>query len=111
VVALDAVVGVLRRVVESGRWQLADDVLERLSSVGHRLLWLAIGVARASEEPAGRQNVTSLRDVHVDHLAVLIHGPVHVPPDTGDLDIGLGRRTSARRLRAGTAGPRRTPVV
>ncbi len=41
------------------------------------------------EELRGSCDVASFRHVHVDDLAVLIHGPVHVAPHTGDLDVGL----------------------
>src|SRR3954451_22057114 len=33
-------------------------------------------------------DVPTPRHVHVDHLAVLVHRPIHIPPDAGDLDIG-----------------------
>ena len=41
------------------------------------------------EESPSCSDVASFRDVHVDDLAVLVHGPIHVPPDTGDFDVGL----------------------
>ena len=34
-------------------------------------------------------SVATSADVHVDDLATLVHGPVHVPPDAGHLDVGL----------------------
>ena len=44
---------------------------------------------RSGEEPASRQDVVLGRDIHVDDLAVLIDGPIHVPPLPGDLHVGL----------------------
>src|SRR5450631_2820881 len=37
----------------------------------------------------------SRRDVHVDHLAVLVDRPVHVAPNAADLHIGLVDEPSA----------------
>ena len=42
-----------------------------------------------SEELSGCADVASLGDVHVDDLAVLVHGPVHLAPDTANLDVGF----------------------
>jgi hypothetical protein len=44
---------------------------------------------RGTERPVRSGKISTLRDVHVDHLAALIHGPEHVPPGAGDLDIAL----------------------
>ena len=41
------------------------------------------------KEPSGCAAVSPRGDVHVDHLAILIHGPVDIPPAAGDLDISL----------------------
>ena len=41
------------------------------------------------EECARRSDVSSLRDVHVDHLPMLVDRPVDEGPDPGDLDVGL----------------------
>jgi len=41
------------------------------------------------EERARGGDVSSLRDVHVDHLTMLVDRPVHVGPDPTDLDVGL----------------------
>ena len=43
----------------------------------------------SGEERARRGDVPTLRHVHVDHLAMLVDRPVDVPPDPGDLDVGL----------------------
>ncbi len=37
----------------------------------------------------GGGDVGSFRDVHVDDLAVLVDGAVHVASDAGDFDVGL----------------------
>jgi hypothetical protein len=44
---------------------------------------------RAGEEPASGGGVPLLGHQHVDDLAVLVDGPVQVPPPGGDLDVGL----------------------
>jgi hypothetical protein len=44
---------------------------------------------RSGEKPAGGHNVAARRDVHVDDLAVLVHGPVDVPPSAGHLHLGF----------------------
>jgi hypothetical protein len=41
------------------------------------------------EEPGRRYEVAALGHVQVDDLAVLVNGAVHVPPETGDSDVGL----------------------
>ncbi len=52
--------------------------LGRLAARQHRL-----------EEPGSGRNVAAFGDVDVDDLPVLVNGPVHVPPHSCDLDIGL----------------------
>ena len=44
-----------------------------------------MGAHRSGEELPGRDDIASFLDVHVDDLVVLIHGPAHATPDTGDL--------------------------
>ena len=44
---------------------------------------------RGFEEAPSGSAVASRRNVHVDDLAVLVDRPIHVAPDTGDLDVGL----------------------
>lgn len=56
------------------------------------------------EEPSGCAAVPPRRDVHVDHLAVLIHGPVDIPPTAGDLDVSLIDLPSGPNPVPGTAG-------
>jgi hypothetical protein len=43
----------------------------------------------AFEEPCRRRDVSPIRHVHVDDLAVLINRAVGLAPHTSDLDIGL----------------------
>jgi hypothetical protein len=33
--------------------------------------------------------VAAYRDEDVDHLAVLVDGPVHIAPDAGNIQVGL----------------------
>src|SRR3954451_22229132 len=44
---------------------------------------------RTGEEPTRRQEIALRRHPHVDDLAGLIHGPVHVTPPAGDPNVGL----------------------
>jgi hypothetical protein len=60
--------------------QLGDDVMERLSHIGHHLLRLPMSAEGSGEEPAGRGKVASSGEVDVDDWAVLMRGPVDVPP-------------------------------
>jgi hypothetical protein len=41
------------------------------------------------KERSCRGQIVPPRDVYVDDLAILIHRPVHIPPNTSHLDIGL----------------------
>jgi len=41
------------------------------------------------EELGGRCEIASLRDEHVDDLAVLVHGSVHVPPHGPTSEVSL----------------------
>ena len=41
------------------------------------------------EEAARRGDIPALGDEYLDDLAVLVHGPIDVPPHSGDLDVGL----------------------
>jgi hypothetical protein len=62
-----------------------DDVRECLGQVSHDLVRLAMGGQRGSKEFAGRGDVAARRHVHVDHLPVLDHGPIDVPPTPATL--------------------------
>jgi hypothetical protein len=44
---------------------------------------------RGLEEVPGCADVSPLGHIHIDDLAVLIHGPAHVPPHAGNLHICL----------------------
>ena len=44
---------------------------------------------RPADEPACRSSVAAGGDEYLDDLAVLVDGPVHVPPDTANLRIRL----------------------
>ena len=80
-------------------------MLQGRGPVGHDLVRLTIRGQRGTEELSGRHDVTPSRHVHVDHLAVLVHCPVDVPPYTGDLSRRSRRLTNGPRPCAGTAGP------
>ena len=77
-------------------------------SAGARSVTTSSGSAwaleRGGEEPPRRGNVATSGDVHVDDLATLVHGPVHVPPDAGHLDIGLVDEPAAANAVPGRAG-------
>ena len=61
----------------------------RRSPVGHDFDRLAVRSQRPGEEPTCRQEVAPGRDIHIDDLPGLIHGPVHIAPSSGDLHVGL----------------------
>ena len=64
-----------------------------------------VGSQCISEELSGCADVASLGDVHVDDLAVLVHGPVHLAPDTADLDVGfVNEPTVTYRMTARPSG-------
>ena len=72
-----------------GRNQLLDHVRQRRRPIGNDLGRVTVNSQGCGEEPAGGGDVASLRDVHVDHLAMLVDRPVEVGLDPGDLDVGL----------------------
>ena len=84
---------------------LGQDVLDsadqHLRLVGVDLLRSGVLSEDAVEEPLGCHAVAAGGEEDVDHLAVLIDGPVHVAPDAGDTDVGFS--TNQR--------PPTTPVV
>jgi len=57
--------------------------------VGDHLRRVAVRGQRSGEERARGGDVSALRQVHVDDLALLVDRPVDVGPDAGDLDVGL----------------------
>ena len=89
VVAFDPVVLVLAGVVQRGRNQVLDHVRQRRRPVGDDLTRVTVDSQGSGEERPRGGDVATLRDVHVDHLAVLVDRPVDVGPDPGDLDVGL----------------------
>ena len=80
---------VLAGVVQCSRNQVLDHVRQSRRPVGDDLGRVAVDGQGSGEEHARRGDVSALRHVHVDHLPVLVHGPIHVPPDPADLDIGF----------------------
>jgi hypothetical protein len=48
-----------------------------------------VNIERRCEEVLRGRRVSACRDVHIDDLAELIDGPIHVPPPAGDGDVGL----------------------
>ncbi len=88
-VGLDAVVRVLLGVMDDVEQQFLDHPEQWSGQIGSDLAGPAVSTQRGLEEPPCRRSVTSLGDVDVDYLAVLVNRAVHVTPDTGDLDVGL----------------------
>jgi len=88
-VAFHPIVPVLKGVVDRGGEQLFDHEPQCGRTVGRHLLRLTLSVEHTGEEPPCSPDISAGRDVHVDHLAVLVDGPVDVTSDAGDLDIGL----------------------
>ena len=102
-VALDAVVRILLRVVKRRRDELIDRSPQSWRSVGHDLHRCVVCVEHSREEPSCRSGVAPRGDVDVDDLAVLVDGAVDVPPPAGDLDVGLVHEPTITN--AVTAGP------
>ena len=89
VVALHAVVRVLLGVVKRLGNQLIDDSKQWCIQIFGDLTRSPMGDQCAFEKPCGRRDVSPIRHVHVDDLAVLINRAVDLAPHTSDLDIGL----------------------
>ena len=89
VVVLDAVIGVLLGVVARVGDQFLDHRDQRRGFVGDDLHGPKMSPERGFEEAPSGRGVASRRDEDVDDLAVLVDRPIHVTPDTSDLDIGL----------------------
>jgi hypothetical protein len=88
-----------------GRQQVGQHRRVDRRGVGHHLDRLRPQrLQGASEEPASRGSVPAGRHQHVDDLPVLVNSPVHVPPDTVDLDIGLVDEPAVTRRVAGEPG-------
>lgn len=80
VVRLGPVVRMLVGVVERRRDQLADRSTQRRRQIGDHDVRRSVGRQRPAEEPLRSPNVSTLRDIHDNDLAVLIESPIHVPP-------------------------------
>ena len=89
VVTLDPIVPMSTGVMHDVGQQVIDDTKQRWRLVRGHLLGPGVVAQDTSEEHPGCGQVTLFRDEHVDHLAVRIDGSVHVPPDAGDLHVGL----------------------
>jgi len=102
VVGFHPVVGVAFDVVPRRRDQFIEHHRVHRRSVGDHLGGTHLQHDhRPPEEPPCRHGVAADADEHVDDLAVLVDGAVHVPPDTVDLDVGLVSEPSvARRMTA-----------
>ncbi len=88
-IALHAVVGELLGVVKRVGDQFIDHSKQRCSQIRCELTRTAMSNQCALEERRSRTDVSPLRDIDVDHLAVLIYGAVDMPPDPANLDVGL----------------------
>jgi len=88
-ITLDTIVGVLLGVVEHIRDQLLDVGLQYLREVGDDLIWFPVGIEGTPEERSGRIHVPSWYDEDIDHLAVLVDGPVDLAPLAGDAHVGF----------------------
>ena len=87
VVALDPVVRVHARVILGVREHILGRTDQRLRLVGGDLLRWGMLTEYAMEEPSRCCPVAAGRDEDVDHLTMLVNGPIHVPPDAGDTDV------------------------
>lgn len=58
-------------------------------TVGDGLRRGAMRPQGAREEVACQGDIPAAGDMHVDDLAMLVHRPVHVPPHSGHLHVGL----------------------
>jgi len=75
--------------VKRGRHQSFDRSPQRGRPVGHDLDRFAVCTERAGEKSSSCPEIASGGDEHVDDLAVLVDGPIHVAPLAGDFDVGL----------------------
>ena len=108
VVALDAVVCIDARVVLRVREHVVDRTDHGLRLVGRDLLRSSVLPEDAVEEPACCGTVATGRDEDVDHLAVLVDGPIDVAPDASDTDVGFVNEPAATDPRVGTVERRRS---
>ena len=64
--------------------------------VGGDILWAVMSLQHCGAERCCRRDVATFRDVHVDHLAVLVDNAVDVLPDAGDFGVGLINEPAVR---------------
>ena len=105
VVAFDAVVCVLVRVVERGGHESFDRRSQRRGPIGHDLCRFTVSAQRGREEPPRRPDITPRRNVDVDDLTALINRSVYIAPPAGDLRWTHRARDGRRRTRAPRCHP------
>jgi hypothetical protein len=88
-VGFDAVVLVLVADMSGRRHELLEHPRVDRRPVGDHLDRRRPETQRPGEELPRSRGVSAGRDKHVNHLAVLIDGPVEIGPAAGDLDVGL----------------------
>ncbi len=76
----DTIVRVLDRGVRRVRNEFIDGLGQRRGPIGDHLALLSVVTDRSGEEPARGDGFATLRDEHVDDLAVVIGGAVDVTP-------------------------------
>ncbi|WUW42988.1 hypothetical protein OG271_15065 [Micromonospora rifamycinica] len=101
VVCLDRIVGMFSEMVPRRRARSSNT----LAKAGSASVTTSVGVtfseSSARWKPPGCGDVPTRRDEHVDDLPMLVHGAVHGPPDTVDLDVGLVHEpTCGRQMRS-----------
>jgi hypothetical protein len=69
--------------------QVVEDAQQRCSQICGDLLRPVTAREHYLEEPCSGIDVAAFRDVHVDDLAVLVNGAIHVPPHTSHPDVGF----------------------
>ncbi len=89
VITLAPVVLILPGVMEGRRDQLVDHMGECRCAVGDHLDRQPMRGQRGGEELPGRSDIAPGGHVHINHLTVLVCGPVHIPPQASDLHVRL----------------------
>jgi hypothetical protein len=89
VVALDAVVRILRGVVERVGEKVVDNAQQRCGQISRHLSRSFAASQHRLEELRRRWDVAPFRHQNVDDLAMLVDGSLHVAPDACHLDVGL----------------------
>jgi hypothetical protein len=75
--------------VKRGRHEPLDRGPQCQCPISHDLNGFAMGAECPGEAPSCRTEIAARRDEHVDDLTVLINGPVHAAPSSGNFDLGL----------------------